>query len=252
MTLRDEHEGEAGMIPRPQESALRPVPQDTMSALAYTALRVALLRREFEPDEQLDLVAISHRLHTSLTPVKEALRRLHEERLVDIRPRQGTYVTAVTVDRLREVTEARHVVEAWGIGEFGSRVTTEDWAEIDRLLAESERLAGEELGDVIDLEDRFASLDHEFHRAILAASGNESLTRFFDSLGSHVLLARAWCLQRPELLRDQVRSGVAEHRAIVEALRVGDSARATDLMTAHIEGSVEGACAIVDSHGGRI
>ena len=252
MALRDEHEGEAAMIPRLTESVLRPVPQDTMSAMAYTALRVALLRREFEPDEQLDLVAISHRLQTSLTPVKEALRRLHEERLVEIRPRAGTYVTAVTVDRLREVAEARLLVEQWGIAVFPVRVTAEDWAEIDRALAESEALASQKLDDVIDLEDRFAALDHEFHRAILASSGNESLVRFFDSLGSHVLLARAWCLQRGELLREQVQTGVAEHRAILDALRAADEAHAERHMTEHIEHSVEGACQIVDSHGGRI
>jgi DNA-binding GntR family transcriptional regulator len=232
------------------ESVLTPVQQDTMSSLAYTALRSALLRREFEPEEQLDLPAISQRMKISLTPLKEALRRLDDERLVEIRPRQGTYVSAVTVERLREVADARILVELWGIRSF--RPSESEWGEIDSLLAASEELAQSGLDDVVELEDRFSTLDHAFHRAILAAAGNESITRFYDSLGSHVLLARAWCLEPATLLRPQVQAGVSEHRQIVDALRLGETDVAAQLMHAHIEGSVTGACAIVNAHGGRI
>ena len=231
------------------ESVLTPVRQDTMSSLAYAALRSALLRREFEPEEQLDLPAISQRLGISLTPLKEALRRLDDERLVEIRPRHGTYVRAVTVQRLREVTEARILIETWGVGEL--RLTEEVWDEVDTLVTQSEDLARTSLTDVIELEDRFATLDHAFHRRLLAASGNESITRFFDSLGSHVLLARAWCLE-PSALRNQVQTGVSEHRRILEALRSGDQDSAAGLMRSHIERSLNRACIIVDAHGGRI
>jgi DNA-binding GntR family transcriptional regulator len=232
------------------DSVLMPVQQDTMSSLAYTALRSALLRREFEPEEQLDLPAISRRMRISLTPLKEALRRLDDERLVEIRPRQGTYVRAVTVERLREVTQARILIELWGVEEF--RATDAQWRDVDDLVVQSEELARAGLDDVVELEDRFATLDHAFHRAILGAAGNEPITRFFDSLGAHVLLARAWCLEPDVLLRKQVQSGVSEHRRIFEVLRSGDRAAAALLMREHIERSLNGACAIVDAHGGRI
>lgn len=233
-----------------RESVLAPVPQETMSSLAYASLRSALLRREFEPEEQLDLTAISQRLGISLTPLKEALRRLDDERLVEIRPRQGTYVRPVTVERLRDVTEARILIELWGIEQFTTR--HHEWSTLEELVAQSEALAHAGLEDVIELEDRFATLDHAFHRHLLAASGNDSITRFFDSLGSHVLLARAWCLEPDKILRKQVQTGVAEHRRVVEALRSGDRQFGARLMRDHIENSLNRACAIVDARGGRI
>jgi DNA-binding GntR family transcriptional regulator len=221
-----------------------------MSSLAYGVLRSALLRREFEPEEQLDLPALSQRLGISLTPLKEALRRLDDERLVEIRPRQGTYVRPVTARRLREVTEARILIELWGVAEF--RASDEEWENAAALLTQSEALAEAGLADVIELEDRFSALDHAFHRQLIAAGGNESITRFFDSLGSHVLLARAWCLEPDALLRDQVQSGVSDHRRIFESLRSGDRDLAGLLLRDHIERSLDRACAIVDAHGGRI
>lgn len=242
--------GAGAVMALKRESVLAPVTQETMSSLAYAALRSALLRREFEPEEQLDLSAISRRLGISLTPLKEALRRLDDERLVEIRPRQGTYVRAVTVERLRDVTEARILIELWGVGRLPLR--GQEWSAIDELVEQSEALADAGLEDVIELEDRFATLDHAFHRHLLAASGNDSLTRFFDSLGSHVLLARAWCLEPDRSLRRQVQSGVAEHRRIFETLRSGDRQLAARLMQGHIENSLNRACAIVDAHGGRI
>lgn len=231
---------------------LSPVSQDTMSDLAYSALRTALLRRQFGAEQQLDLNDISARLAISQTPIKSALRRLHDEGLVEIRPRQGTYVTAVTVERLESSTEARKLVEKWAVGRFTELANPVEWAKIEQLLVESELLFGREIADVIDLEDRFAKLDHDFHFALVSRPGNATISRFYESLNTHLLLARAWCLEEKSALEGRVRTGISEHRGIVRAMQAGNVDLATELLCQHIDESLAGACAVVAANGGRI
>lgn len=233
-------------------TSLSPVSQDTMTDLAYSALRGALLRREFESEQQLDLNDICARLMISQTPVKGALRRLHEEGLVEVRPRQGTYVSAVTVDKLRTASEARALVETWAVKEFAQAATPADWAELEQLLTNSELLFGQDIADIVDLEDRFAALDQRFHYAIVKSARNGTIAKFYESLNSHVLLARAWCLEDKSVLESRVRSGISEHRAILRAMTAGDVISATELIRQHIDESLDGACAVVTAAGGRI
>lgn len=235
----------------PPPSALTPIPNQTMSDLAYRALRSALMRREFQANEQLDLVDLGRRLGLSNTPLKQALRKLDNEGLVEIRPRSGTFVRPITEERLRATSEARLALERWGIAKFPIRDAV-NLRKLEQLLTESEALAKGLDEDAVGVEDEFAMLDHDFHLQILRAAGNSEMVRLFELLGAHAALARAWCLETTQTLSRRVRNGVVEHRSVLEALRSGDRRLATSRLAEHVRQSTEGACQIVRAQGGEI
>lgn len=235
-----------------ETSSLRPLRPEGLVDLAYGALRLALLRREFEPGQQLDLSSLSSRLEVSLTPLKEAIRRLASEGLLEVRPRTGTFVRPITERLLTEVMEARMVLEHWALENVADRATTGDWQTLETLLTRSEHVLDDRARSMVGVQDEFTTLDQAFHRHLVASCGNATLGRFFDSLGAHVMLARAWALENPTDLQTRVREGMREHHAILEAIRRRDLPEATGLLDRHVHRSLKRAVAIVTAHGGAI
>lgn len=237
---------------RRAESSITAVQQASLASLTYDALRIALLRGEFRPLEQLDLGELRARLAVSMTPLKAALSRLASQGLVEIRPRAGTFVKPVSEASLRDVATARTLIESWGMQNVLAFATESLWADLTALLDESDTLIASPPGDFVLVQERFIDLDQAFHRRILAACSNDPLIRFFDSLGAHVMLARAWCLDTPQNLEKRIRTGVREHRAIVRALRLGDSDGAALALSQHIDSSTSRAITVIRQHGGVI
>lgn len=231
--------------------ALGPLVHESLAARAYSALRLALLRRDFEPGEQIDPARLSQQMGISQTPLKEAIRRLAEEGLLEVRPRSGSYVTGITRERLDEALEARMLLERWAVTAAGERAEPSRWDRLDALVTESEaRLASH--ADAILAEDQFTILDQEFHTELVAAGGNSSLRRLYESIGMHVMLARAWCLEPAGELDKRMKEGVREHKRIVRALRAGDTALALREVERHVLRSHKRAIAVIDSNGGVI
>lgn len=232
-------------------SSLRPVQQEKLSTLSYEALLGALLRREFAPGQQLNLTQLSHQLRVSGTPLKEAVRFLADQGLLEVRPRQGTYVAAITEQSLGESIEARLLIADWAVEMLHRRARDEEWRNLDRILQETAIIfTGESRAR--DVQQRFTKLDFEFHRTIIQACHNDSLLRAYEGIGATFQLARAWALKEPEALHDRMLESVAEHREILEYARGGPSKQAKRSMRLHIDRSFQGALGVIREYGGAI
>jgi DNA-binding GntR family transcriptional regulator len=147
---------------------------------------------------------------------------LETEGFVQIIPKRGIYVPAISDDDVAAAMEARQLLEDWCIRR-AAPLADEVATDLDRLIDEQATLTGDPV--------RFIEADRAFHRAIVTLAGNPVVLGFYESLRERQvrmgLSALASATSRTKVVLE-------EHRAIVAALRSGDSDAAAAAMQAHL------------------
>ena len=248
-----DHGAGAGVDTRSRWSVRR-LGQRSLGSLAYEELRDALMRREFVPGQKLELPRLGQMLGISATPLKEAIRLLADQGLLEVRSQHGTFVRPITGDALTHAAEARLVIESWALRKIRTPggADYDHLREVEELLVKGERIANDRCGDAVTLETRFVPVDRAFHRGLVEVAGNPSMVRLHDLLGTHFLLARAWCIETAEQTFTRIQEGVGEHRSMYEALTAGRSDDAVSIAASHIHRSLDRAVQIVRENGGAI
>ena len=200
-----------------------PIRVDSVADLAYERIRGHVLGGDVPPGARLGQVELAERFGISRTPVREALRRLAGEGLVDFHSNRGFRVADLGLDAVLRRMEVRSIVEP-GIARLAAQRRTEE--DLQRL---EETIASEE-----DARDGFSAHDasRDFHMALARASGNDELARVLGSLwlievGRRLLSRRT---ADPNWLHDDVR----EHREILTAVSESRAQDAERLMADHI------------------
>jgi DNA-binding GntR family transcriptional regulator len=187
---------------------------------AYQEIRRLIVSLELAPGAVIDERELIERLEIGRTPVREALRRLAHERLVEVYPRRGMFVTGVDVRELARLSEVRELLEPEAARLAAERATDVDRAELGALLLELD--AGR--SELIDLDERI-------HRAVYRAAHNDLLEATLEQY--YVLALRIWSIALDRA--HELEEAVAEHRALLEAIQAGDGDRAADTMRAHVQ-----------------
>lgn len=158
------------------------------------------------------------------TPVRDALRRLADDGLVEVYPRRGVYVGAVDVGDLGGLSELRVELEGFAARLAATRTTTADQKSIDALLAEIEDAAGE------TDQRRLINLDQRIHRLVYRLARNEFLEAGCDR--AFVLALRLWFLALERIHR--LEDAVNEHRELLQAIARGDGETAEAVARSHV------------------
>jgi DNA-binding GntR family transcriptional regulator len=187
---------------------------------AYHEIRALIVSLELAPGAVIDERELIERLEIGRTPVREALRRLAHERLVEVYPRRGMFVTGVDVRELARLSEVRELLEPEAARLAAERATDVDRAELGALLVELD--AGR--SELMDLDERI-------HRAVYRAAHNDLLEATLEQY--YVLALRIWSIALDRA--HELEEAVAEHRALLEAIQAGDGDRAADTMRAHVQ-----------------
>jgi DNA-binding GntR family transcriptional regulator len=190
---------------------------------AYYAIRELIVTLELPPGAVVREPELTERLGIGRTPVREALRRLAQERLVEVFPRRGMFVTKVDVRDLARLCEVRLVLEPRAAELAAERATKADLDEIAELLTE---LAARKRRDDRTLID----LDQRIHRTIYRATHNHFLEETLEWYYAHAL--RIWMLG---LAKTGLKAAVHEHADLLGAILRGNGPRAADLMRRHVE-----------------
>ena len=191
---------------------------DLAADRAYVTIRGLIVSLELPPGAVIDERELMRRIGLGRTPVREALRKLAQEQLVEVFPRRGMFVTGVDVRDLARISEVRTALEPEAARLAAERATDE---ERDELASLSDAIKGG--ADLMGLDERI-------HRAIYAAAHNDLMEK---TLGEYYVLAlRIWmiALDRAEDLEEAVEA----HRDLITAIVVADGDRAADLMRDHV------------------
>jgi DNA-binding GntR family transcriptional regulator len=192
---------------------------DLAADRAYFAIRGLIVSLELPPEAVIDERALMQRLGLGRTPVREALRRLAHEQLVEVFPRRGMFVAGVDVRDLARISEVREALEPEAARRAAERATEAERDELNDLSYE--------IGTGSDL----MGLDERIHRAIYRAAHNDLMEKTLSEY--YVLALRIWmiALDRAEDLEDAVEA----HRDLLLAIVHGDGDRAADIMRAHVD-----------------
>lgn len=190
-------------------------------------MRSLILRGDYAPGARLGEVELAQLLGVSRTPVREALRRLAAEGLVEITPNKGARVVELGPDDLDHVFVLRAHVEGLAARLAASRISED---ELDQLQAAADELAAYALpGPDQDL-DRVYVLNARFHGRIVAATGSTVLPGVVDSLVHTGAVLRTLHGFSDEAMR----RSTAHHIEIVAALRARDGLWAESVMRSHL------------------
>jgi DNA-binding GntR family transcriptional regulator len=184
----------------------------------------AILSGEFTPGYRLDEQQLAQRFGVSRTPVREALRQLAASGLIEVRPRRGAIVTAVTPDELETLFVAMAEMEA-----SCARLATQRMTPLERrrLQALHENMAGlVHAGD----PEAYADANQAFHLMIYAGTHNAVVNDFTAGLRQRLApFRRAQFRTLGRLPRSH-----AEHEAVVRAILTGNAAGAHAAMLHHV------------------
>jgi len=173
---------------------------------------------------RLDETVLADRYGVSRTPVREALQLLNATGLIRHEPRRGVFVRHPDAADLLEMFEVMAEYEAFAGRLAATRITP---AALDALDAANERCAAAaQAGDT----DRYYTENAVFHETIYGQTGNGFLERETGRLHDRLRPYRRAQLQ----LRGRMADSLAEHRAITDHLRAGNSAAAADALRAHV------------------
>jgi DNA-binding GntR family transcriptional regulator len=164
---------------------------------------------------------------TSRTPVREALLRLEAEGFLQIVPKKGAFVPPISDAEVRAVMQARGLVEDWSV-RMVVPAGEEFIAELERLVTEQET--------AIDDPWTFIECDRSFHRTIVRQAGNPVLAQFYESLRERQVRMGLRAVANAE---NRARMVLAEHSAIVTALRADDAAQAADAVATHLSSTLK-------------
>jgi DNA-binding GntR family transcriptional regulator len=203
----------------------RPQRVSTADAV-YRHLREAIIGGQLEPGTRLREVELSTRLGVSRTPLREAIARLIGDRLVR-RARGGVEVVDL-MSELLGICHIRVALESYAARLAASRITEDELGRVEQLLERSIALPRHAI------EER-VRVNSEFHSRIFRACGVVQLVRAIETYAEYFIDEQG--LQRfgPE----ETRRAVAEHRAIVTALRQRDGDEAERLTRRHLLAAFE-------------
>jgi DNA-binding GntR family transcriptional regulator len=208
--------------------ATGPIAAASVVDLAYDRIRSLVVEGEILPGARLGQVELADQLGISRTPVREALRRLTGEGLVEFLPNRGFRAAGLGLDEVLRRLEVRLLLEP-GI----ARLAAERRSDED-LVALADAIASEEAATTrIGAHD--ASRD--FHLALALATGNPELVSVFSSLwivevGRRLLAARAASAEWKG-------ADVSEHEALLRAVAAHDGDTAARLMEEHIRSALQ-------------
>jgi DNA-binding GntR family transcriptional regulator len=218
------------MSQTPQENwikSLPPLPGRTRSTLSenvYQALMEAILQGRLGPGEHLVEQSIADQFGVSRMAVREAIRKLAHDGLVEVVPNRGTFTVEFTNRDIEEIFDLRAILE-----EKAVRLVTERGRRSDLALLEE---VIDEMREIERLEDRIAAatVDTKFHQQLVDLSHHSRLTRVWRSMSAQITMV----VYNSSSYYQDVGDLAQRHQRIVDAMRNGDPDVAARTILDHI------------------
>jgi GntR family transcriptional regulator, rspAB operon transcriptional repressor len=194
------------------------------SKRAYEYLREGILSGEIPAGTFLAEGEIAETLGVSRTPVRQALRLLLQEDLVEVGYRRQLAVMGVSAERRREVFLLRHALEEVAVTEAARAIDLDDVDQLRLLVMRQRRAAAAEK------RAEFIALDEEFHGRIAISANLPTLDRFLSQLRAFIRLMGIEAITR----EGRMLQVVGEHEKIIDAIEAGDADAAVEAIRDHL------------------
>jgi DNA-binding GntR family transcriptional regulator len=211
---------------RAVDRGLEPLQLQSTPALIADRLRAEILDGAFPADTQLSELELSRQLKVSRGPIREAMQRLIQEGLLRAERNRGVFVVELDDDDARDVYLARGAIERTVAAIVTQRAPEAALTALQQVVDRLAASADDDWNEII-------THDLEFHQTLVEAAGSPRLTRMFRTLLAETRL----CLLRLEPFYDGRSEVVAEHQAILDAIRSGNLRTVDRLVRLHMDAS---------------
>ncbi|MDP3513861.1 MAG: GntR family transcriptional regulator [Sulfuritalea sp.] len=205
------------------------VNRSSLSQQAIDLLREQIYDHRLMPGQRLDEAVLAEQLGISRTPLREALKVLSAEGLVDLQPHRGCFVTELTLRDLEEIFPIMATLEGRVAHEVAAKRTAAQLKALDALHEKLEKHAA--AGDV----NRYYETNYVFHDQLQECAGNRWLQIVIGDLRKLLKLSRHHSLR----LEGRLSASLAEHRALMQALHRQDADAAEQVMRGHLLAQLE-------------
>jgi DNA-binding GntR family transcriptional regulator len=189
---------------------------------AIRFLREAILRGDYEPGERLPQKDLTEQLDMSPTPIREALRILEAQGLLERVPYKGAYVAEVSPDESEEISVIRSALEGLATKMAVPHLTADDVADLEALTGEMEDSWRQmNIG-------RLRRSNYRFHSLIYRRAGSQRLSDMIISLWPRFSTDTLW------MIPGRAERSIEQHHALMDKIRERDAEAAADLMSDHI------------------
>jgi DNA-binding GntR family transcriptional regulator len=201
----------------------------------------SILAQKLAPGERLGEQELADLFGVSRTLVREALRQLESEGLINVVAHRGPVVSRVTPEQAEGIYQVRIELEG-----LASQLFAERASEVQRLALKK---AFEEVKKSYGSDEAIVRLNakNRFYECLIEGSGNEALGITLRMLNSRVTLLRATSLQAP----GRMRASLAELRELMDALLAGDGKAARDAATRHVQHAAAAAIELLRAEQGQ-
>ncbi len=196
----------------------------SLGSQAYQEVKAIILEGRIAPGKKLKEGDLAKALGISRTPIREAINRLAKEGLLEIFPQRGAYVVQFTEKDVFELFLIRENLEGLAARLASQRMTQSSLAKLESCTQGFREPFGDK--DV----QRYAREDFKFHQSIVNLSDAQRLIQLVSSLHDHIRIYRL----TTRGVADKMKSSLAEHRQIIEALGKGDPEESDRCMRQHI------------------
>ncbi|PZS16073.1 MAG: GntR family transcriptional regulator [Pseudonocardiales bacterium] len=200
----------------------------TAHQMVRDTLRLAILSGRLPGGTRLVQADIATTLNVSTTPVREALRELASDGLIQFDPHRGAVVHELDMEELKEIYVIRMVLEPLAVRLAAERLTKEQLARAAELLREM---------DDTDDPGWWVERNWQFHSLIEQAAGSRRLAAVIKTVQNSATLYVAHSVQ---LNPARMREGNAEHKALLSALNKRDGDKAAEILEKHLNRTMQG------------
>jgi DNA-binding GntR family transcriptional regulator len=209
-------------------------PRSSIRLTTYERLKELILTGQLRPSERLSETRLADRLGVSRTPLREALMKLEEEGLVIGQRNVGYTVVDLNVGAVRDLLVVREALDVCAAELACKTATEQDFASIRKLIAQMVALRKSRKSSPADIA-RELELGIKIHIVIAASTRNQALMKMSEQVYQQLQLA----LWLEVLWVDLPDNGLAEHKAIANAILARDAVAAAKAARNHVRSSLE-------------
>lgn len=201
----------------------------TKTEMIYHALREAIVSGDLKPGERVVLSKVANELGVSTIPVREAIKQLSAEGLIDLSAHSEATVSLLSEKDFRELVDIRVLLESYATKLVAQKAPPEFSNQFKEKLAEMQEC-------VVQLDyKRYGALNLNFHQTIYDYCGNEQLTKLIDLIMVRTDRARAIFASH----QTRLQKSFAEHQALIKAIAEGQTQQATEIIASHTRSGLE-------------
>lgn len=198
-----------------------------LSAQAETALKEEIISGRLLPGQRIDLQSLAQSWKISPTPLRDAVRALDTQGLVEVSPRRGVFVAAVDRKALKEIFELRVALEC-AATELATPIVPLDEAKAALAAYRQARDAANDR----ERQKALSAIDNRIHDVVIRHCGNARLIRIMDGLRDHVRWSQQTVIAR---VKEPYEVTLPEHIRVADAICRRDVAAAVGAMREHLE-----------------